>query len=100
MREDALKDSLKSVERGLRDVKRSVQLVRDKQELAEAHAELAKVAMKNTEEAGPPSAPPSATAAQVHPQAIPAVSSTLQRLEWDLNSALVDQYDNATRMRL
>ncbi|DBA67838.1 TPA: hypothetical protein ACH3X2_014186 [Trebouxia sp. C0005] len=41
LREDAFKERLTAIEQGILDVSRSVQLVRDKQELAGAQAELA-----------------------------------------------------------
>ncbi|EFN57399.1 hypothetical protein CHLNCDRAFT_142823 [Chlorella variabilis] len=44
LREDAAKERLGGLEKTLREVHRSVQIIRDKQELAEASAELAKLA--------------------------------------------------------
>ena len=64
LREDAFKERFTTLDKGLRDVSRSVQLVRDKQELLEAQAELAKLASKTVDEAPPTPAPTPAPSRQ------------------------------------
>lgn len=67
LREGAVKASFAAVTQDLRDIQRSVQLVRDKQELLEAQAELAKLAAaKKSEDATTASPPAPVPTVKVH----------------------------------
>eukprot|EP00884_Botryococcus_braunii_P013663 jgi/Botrbrau1/22298/Bobra.0138s0050.1 len=79
LREESLKERFFSMEKTLRDVSRGIQLIRDKQELAEAQAELTKLSTQASaplEAVSPPAAapkaPPAAAPAPAVVQAPPA----------------------------
>ena len=76
LRDDAGKERFGALEKTLREIHRSVQIVRDRQELAEASAELAKLSAAAASGGGASGAPAPAAASAVAPPTIAAPASS------------------------